>query len=129
MVYVLWGLWVIFCWGVLFFCLCTTTCVCISCNPCSIYSYVFFYFSLHLIFILYLVCLLPGTHFPQVLLFPNYLNFNHDWMKTFGGCMHMCFIICSYMCILKYVYLGLLYICIIYLLYMMSLARIVRLSM
>ena len=35
----------------------------------------------------------------------NCVTFNHNWMKSFGGCMHMFFTICSYMCILKYVYL------------------------
>ena len=33
------------------------------------------------------------------------VSFLHAWMKTFGGCMHMYFIICNYMCILKYVYI------------------------
>ena len=41
---------------------------------------------------------------PLVLLFPDCVNTNHDWMKTFEGCMHMHFIICSYMHILNYVY-------------------------
>ena len=89
-----------FWWGVLFFCLCTTTYVCISCSPCSIYSH-FFIFP----FMLYFVYLFLNPHIPQVLLFPNSVIITHAWMKTFGGCMHMYFIICSYMCILKYVFL------------------------
>ena len=56
-------------------------------------------------FLLCFVYLFLNSHMPQVLLFPICVSFIHTWMKTFGGCMHMHFIICSYMCILRYVYL------------------------
>ena len=61
----------------------------------------FFFFT----FMLCFVYLFLNSHMPLVLLFPICVSFIHTWMKTFGGCMHMYFIICSYMCILKYVYL------------------------
>ena len=100
MVYVLWVLWVIFWWGVLFTCLCTTTYVCIPYDPYGMYSFTFF-----CIFPSFVFCIpISWCTLPLVLLFLYCVVIYHDWMKTFGGCMHMYFIICSYMCILKYVY-------------------------
>ena len=45
------------------------------------------------------------SHMPLVFLLPLCVCFIHTWMKTFGGCVHMHFIICSHMWILKCVYL------------------------
>ena len=56
-------------------------------------------------FLLCFVYLFFSSHMPPVFLFPICVNFLHTWMKTFGGCMHMHFIICSHMWILKCVYL------------------------
>ena len=86
--------------GVLFLCLCTTTCLCISCCPYGMYSCIFFF-----TFLLCFVCFFLDSHIPLVFLLPFCVNFIHAWMKTFGGCMHMHFIICSYMCVLRYVHL------------------------
>ena len=61
----------------------------------------FFFFSSLLCFVYLFLC----SHMPLVLLLPICVSFIHAWMKTFGGCMHMHFIICSYMWILKCVYL------------------------
>ena len=97
MVYVLCRLWVMFWWGVLFFCLCTTTYVYASCCPHSVYSYIFF-FSL-----LCFVYLFLYSHMPLVLLLPLSVCFVHAWMETFGG-VCIC-IICNYVWILKCVYL------------------------
>ena len=71
----------------------------ISCCLYSMYSYIFPP-SCYVFLYLFL-----NSHMPLVLLFPICVSFIHAWMKTFGGCMHMYFIICSYVCILKYVYL------------------------
>ena len=60
LVYMLWGLWVIFWWGVLFFCLCTTTYVCISYDPYNVYPFTFLFFPL----MLYFVFLFLSTHCP-----------------------------------------------------------------
>ena len=46
------------------------------------------------------MCLFLYSHMPLVLLLPICVCFIHAWMKTFGGCMHMHFMICSYMWIL-----------------------------
>ena len=73
---------------------------CISYDPCDMYPYIFFLF-----FPSFMFCIpIFWYTLPLVLLFLNCVYSNHNWMKTFGGCMHMYFIICSYMCILKYVY-------------------------
>ena len=61
----------------------------------------FFFF----IFLLCFVYLLLDSHIPLVLLLPICVCFIHAWMKTFGGCMHIHFTICSYICVLKYIYL------------------------
>ena len=95
MVYVLWVLWAIFWWGVLFFCLCTTTSVCVSCCPYSLYSFLF----LPSCYVLCNCFLIHTSHL--VLLVPIGVSFIH----TLGESMHMYFTICIYMCILKYVYL------------------------
>ena len=96
-VYVI-GVMSYFWWGVLFFCLCTTTSLCIACCPYSVYSFIFFS--------CYVLCAyFFFSHIPLVFLFPICVSFVHVWMKTFGRCMHMHFIICSYMWILKCVYL------------------------
>ena len=75
----------------------------------------FFFFT----FLLCFVYLFLDSHIPLVLPVPICVSFSHAWMKTFGGCMHMHFIICSYMCVLKYVYL-------IYFIISDVLARIVK---
>ena len=56
-------------------------------------------------FLLCFVYLFLDSHMPLVFLLPICVSFIHTWMKTFEGCMHMHFIICSYMCVLRYVYL------------------------
>ena len=56
-------------------------------------------------FLFCFVCLFLFSHMPLSFLFPFCVSFIHAWMKTFGGCMHMHFIICSYRWILKCVYL------------------------
>ena len=54
----------------------------------------------------YVLCTYFLIHIPPLFfLLPLCVGFIHAWMKTFGGCMHMHFIICSYMCVLRYVYL------------------------
>ena len=61
------------------------------------------FFSFYSCFVL---CAYFLIHIPPLFfLLPLCVSFIHAWMKTFGGCMHMHFIICSYMCVLKYVYL------------------------
>ena len=75
--------------------------MCMFDNPCSVYSC-----GICLSFDPIIFCM-PISLFtqPLVLLSTNCVKFIHDWTKTFGGCMHMCFTICSYMCVLKYVYI------------------------
>ena len=78
------------------------------------------FLSFPLIFIFwytyFLVNIMPG------LLFPNCVQFNHDWMKTFGG---VCICISSYAAICAFWNM-----CTWYkLAYMISLARIVKISM
>ena len=60
----------------------------------------FFYFfpSYFFLYSCFLVHIAPGFIFSQLSKHLPQLD------ETFGGCMHMYFIICSYMCILKYVY-------------------------
>ena len=77
------------------------------------YHLLYVYFLLSLIICIpsffsscYALCAYFFFHIcPWVFLFPFCVSFIHAWMKTFGGCMHMHFIICSYMWILKCVYL------------------------
>ena len=77
------GFW----WGVSFFCLCTTTFVCISCCPSNMCSCIFF-------LLLVMFCVpISYSHLPLVFLLPICVCFVHAWMKTFGG---VCICILSY---------------------------------
>ena len=99
MVYILWGLWVLFWWGVLFCCLCTTTSLCLPCSPSNVYSFIFL--------LLCFVYLFLNCHIPLVFLLPICVSFIHAWMKTFGGCMHMHHMqlyVCSEICLLNVLY-------------------------
>ena len=64
--------------------------VCVFHNPCSVYPYDVYLLSV----LLCCVCLFLYPCIPLVLLSANCETFIHDWMKTFGGCTYMCFIIC-----------------------------------
>ena len=67
MVYVLWGFWVIFWWGVLFFCLHTTTYVCISHDPYNMYPSIFFIFPfICILYSYFLVHIAPSFTFSQM---------------------------------------------------------------
>ena len=65
--------------------------------------YVFLHFFLYIL--LCFLCFFLDSHIPLVFLLPFCVSFIHAWMKTFGGCMHMHFIICSYICVLRCVHL------------------------
>ena len=86
--------------GVLFFCICTNTYVCISYSPCSMYSCDFFYFPIIFIFCIpyFLVHITPSFTFSKLCEIYPWLD------ENFWGDVCMCLNICSYMCILKYVY-------------------------
>ena len=61
--------------------------------PCGIIHFPSFIFSVPISWFTY----------PPVSLFPNCVAFIHDWMKTFGGCMHMCFttLLCKAVCSIR----------------------------
>ena len=96
MVYVLLGLWVMLWWGVLFFCLCTTTYFCVAYGPYTTYPLFFFFSYISLNFFFFSVfCMLISLSilYPYVFHHTICVLF-HAWMKTFGGCGCM-YIICS----------------------------------
>ena len=65
-----------------------------------VYIPMFFIFLSYYIWYTYFL-----VHITLGFIFCNCVSFNHNLMNTFGGCIHMYFIICSYMCILRYVHL------------------------
>ena len=99
--------------GVLFFCICTTTYVCISYSPCSMYSCGFS---------LYFVHLFLGPHNPLFYFFPIVWNLSMIGWKLLGGvciCVSPYTVVCAFWNVFTWHKLS----------YMIALARIVMLSM
>ena len=98
MVYVLQGLWVLFWWGVLFCCICTTTYVYF---PVVLMSYIPF-----LIFFLFLLLVIFCVPFASCISSPGFAcsylcDFLPQLDENFWGVCAYAFSICSYMCILR----------------------------